>query len=360
MARSARQNSVDPNQIQIVHIWNRCVRRAYLCGIDPLTGKDFEHRRQWARERLEHLASIFAIDCITFAILSNHTHQVLRSRPDIARLWDDREVATRWLRISPKRDALGNPKEPTESEINMLLNNTDQLAVIRVRLSDASWWMRYFSHHMAVRSNSEDEVRGHFWEARFGSEILDSSASVLACMVYVDLNPVRAQLAMTPEESDFTGAKERIDDLRISMGTTDLGATSLTLTSSELSIHDWERLGESNKLSGWLSPIEIDEAADSIGADPDPSSRRASRKGAVAISLARYLELLDWAGRTIRGDKRGAIPIGSAPILSRLGLTANSLLKEIWKFGSPSGCNEIVLASESPPPSNWANPSAIV
>ena len=67
------------------------------------------------------------------------------------------------------------------------------------------------------------------------------------------------------------------------MGTTNLGATSLTLTSSKLSIHDWERLGENNELSGWLSPIEVDEATDPIGPDSDPSDRRASRKGAVAI-----------------------------------------------------------------------------
>lgn len=334
MARTARQISIDPNEIQIVHIWNRCVRQAFLCGHDPLTGKDFEHRRQWARERLEHLASVFAIDCFTFAILSNHTHQILRSRPDIAQQWDDREVATRWLRITPKLNANGGGKEPTESEVNVLLNDAYQLAEIRARLSDVSWWMRYFSHYMAVRSNLEDEVRGHFWEARFGSEILDSNASVLACMIYVDLNPVRAQLAMTPEESDFTGAKERIDDLRISLGTTELGATRLTLSSTELSVHDWERLG--SEQSGWMSPIEIDEATDPIGPDPDPGGRRASRKGAVAMSMARYLELLDWVGRTMRGDKRGAIPAGLAPILRRAGLTANGLLNQMWKFGSPS------------------------
>ncbi len=348
MARTARQTSIDPNEIQIVHVWNRCVRRAFLCGQDPLTGKDFEHRRQWARERLEHLASVFAIDCLTFAILSNHTHQVLRSRPDIAQQWDDREVVTRWLRITPKRNAKDEVKEPTESEINILLNDADQLAEIRVRLSDVSWWMRYFSHYMAVRSNMEDEARGHFWEARFGSEILESNASVLACMIYVDLNPVRAQLAMTPEESDFTGAKERIDDLRISMGTTELGAAKLTLTSTELSIHDWERLG--SEQSGWMSPIEIDEANDPIGPDPDPSTRRASRKGAVAISMDRYLELLDWVGRTIRGDKRGAILADLAPILSRLGLTANGLLNQMWKFGSPSNAGAKPLIANVQPP----------
>ena len=50
MARAARQTLIDPLQIQIVHVWNRCVRRAFLCGQDPLTGKDFEHRRFWATE----------------------------------------------------------------------------------------------------------------------------------------------------------------------------------------------------------------------------------------------------------------------------------------------------------------------
>ena len=333
MARSARQTSIDPNQIQIVHVWNRCVRRAFLCGQDPLTGKDFEHRRQWARQRLEHLASVFAIDCITFSIMSNHTHQILRSRPDIVAQWDDRQVAARWLRLTPKRDRAGKAREPNENEIAALCHDPEVIARMRIRLSDVSWWMRYFSHHLACRANKEDELKGHFWESRFGSELLLHDASIVACMIYVDLNPVRAQMATSPEESDYTGAKDRIDDLRISVGTTDLDQTSLTLASSQHSIHDWERL--SNPHCGWLSPIDIDEAKDPIGPDPDPSGRRASRKGVTAMSLTRYLELLDWVGRTIRSDKRGAIPEGLAPILSRLGLTSKSLLSQIWTFGAP-------------------------
>ncbi len=159
MARAARKTLIDPNQIQIVHVWNRCVRRAFLCGQDPLTGKDFEHRRQWARNRLEQLASVFAIDCITFSIMSNHTHQILRSRPDIVESWDDREVALRWLRLGSKRNRRSNDLvEPTEFEISQLTNNPERLSEIRVRLSDVSWWMRYFSHYIACRSNQEDEV----------------------------------------------------------------------------------------------------------------------------------------------------------------------------------------------------------
>ena len=332
MARKARRSSIDPGIIQIVHVWNRCVRRAFLCGLDALTGQDYEHRRQWARDRIKHLASVFGIDCITFSIMENHTHQVLRSRPDLVAQWDDEEVARRWLSLTPGRDRHGNSiSEPSQRDLKALLKDPKRLAEIRVRLSDISWWMRYFSQDIACRANAEDDVTGHFWEGRFGHELVEHEASILACMIYVDLNPVRAGMAATPEESDYTGAKERIDDLRVHLGTVENGKMNLTLSSSEYSIHDWERLDNPN--SGWLCPVEIDEATDPIGPDPATNGRRASRKGVAAISLARYLELLDWVGRQIRNDKRGSIPAGLAPILDRIGLNSNRLWQSLVEFG---------------------------
>ena len=109
---------------------------------------------------------------------------------------------------------------------------------------------------------------------------------------------------------------------------------------------------QSNANCGWLSPVEIDEARDPIGADLESSNRRASRKGAVAISLPRYLQLLDWAGRRVRGNKRGAIAAGLAAILYRIGLTEKSLLASLVSFGSPSNCLEAYLDAESPPGCN--------
>ena len=327
MARLARGESIDPSQIQIVHVWNRCVRRAFLCGNDVATGRSFEHRRQWARDRLEHLASGFAIDCVTFSVMSNHTHQILRSRPDVVATWDDETVARRWLKLTPKLDKNGNVIEPTQFTVNQLVNNMELLSQIRLRLSDVSWWMRYFSQNIAYRANREDDVTGHFWEGRFSSELIETEASILTCMVYVDLNPVRAAIAATPEESDFTGAKERIDDLRIELATGASGDLNLTLSSQEISVHDWERLD--NEHSGWLCPIEIDEAKDEIGPAEDQNGRRISRKGVFAISLTRYLELLDWTGRQLRNDKRGFITIALTPILERLGLTAKGFVNLI-------------------------------
>ena len=83
MPRIPRAEQFDPNSVCIVHLVQRCIRRAYLAGLDPLTGKNFEHRREWIRCRMERLASVFGIDVLTYAILSNHMHVVIRTRPDV-------------------------------------------------------------------------------------------------------------------------------------------------------------------------------------------------------------------------------------------------------------------------------------
>ncbi|KAA1260643.1 hypothetical protein LF1_31830 [Rubripirellula obstinata] len=321
MPRLARGEIIDPAEIQVVHCIQRCVRRAFLCGEDPLTGQSFEHRRKWIRQRLEFLASVFAIDCLTYTVMHNHIHLVLRSRPDVLGTWSDEEVARRWLRLFPKRrDKDGSPAEPTAPEINMIVNDPDRLAERRRRLSDLSWWMRCTAENIARRSNAEDEVTGHFWEGRYKATVLLDEASLLACSAYVDLNPVRAAIAETPESSDYTGAKDRLDDLAQREDRT------------RMSTHDWERSRRRHK-SGWLSPIEINERDDAIGADTDSGGRRASKKGFLSISMLNYLELLDWTGRQVHQEKVGTIPSHLAPILSRIGLDSHAWCDLIKRFG---------------------------
>ena len=97
----ARGDIVNLDERGIYHCCGRCVRRAFLCGDDPYTGRNFEHRRGWVRDRLELLAEAFGIDVFTYAVMSNHVHLVVRNRPDLAAAWSPQEVLDRWAMLYP-------------------------------------------------------------------------------------------------------------------------------------------------------------------------------------------------------------------------------------------------------------------
>ncbi len=91
MARLARAEVFAADEIAILHVMNRTVRRCYLLGDDPLTGKNYDHRKAWMEDELQHLAHYFGIDLLFYSILSNHFHLILRSRPDVVAT-SDRET----------------------------------------------------------------------------------------------------------------------------------------------------------------------------------------------------------------------------------------------------------------------------
>lgn len=347
MARRVRNNSIDPSVVQVIHAWNRCVRGMMLCGVDLRTGVDREHRREWSRQRLEHLASVYAIEVLTYAILQNHTHQVLRSRPDIARAWTPETVARRWLMVTPKRDKNGAIIEPSDKQILAITSKPGLVERLRLRLSDASWWMRSYAQTIAYRANREDGSRGHFWESRFRSHVLADEASILRCMLYVDLNPIRAGMAASIEQSDYTGGKDRLDDLRIHVATSCESQITLKLECSSESAR-WERLD--HPCSGWLSPIQIDDHAaieptcsstEANGGDSD--ARRASHRGTMRISLTKYLSLLDLVGRTKRLGSIGVISNEVATVLEQLNIEPTGFSESVLVFGKRFGGRRVSL-----------------
>ena len=98
-----------------MHAIQRCVRRAFLAGKDERTGVDYDFRREWIRRRMEALASVFGVDVLSYAILSNHIHIILRNRPDVVKQWSDQDVALRWLRVYPGRRMEEHLADPRRS-----------------------------------------------------------------------------------------------------------------------------------------------------------------------------------------------------------------------------------------------------
>ena len=307
MARPNRSDLISPDESCIVHVFSRVVRRCFLLGDDPLTGKNYDHRKVWIEDMLKHHAAYFAIDLLCYSLLCNHFHLILKTQPDIVKSWTSREVARRWLMLCPKRKAPdGSPAEPKESEINSIVNDAVKLKQIRSRLSDISWWMRLMCQKIAIRANKEDQLTGRFFEGRFkGVKILDETG-LLACAAYVDLNPIRAALAQTIEESAYTSAQRRIESLQ----------------------------SPEQRADRFLAPLTIDELRDELGSRPSSSGYRCSDNGFLNMSVEDYLALLDWTARQPVAGKSGVTPADTPEILERLGLDADVWCELSRDFGT--------------------------
>jgi REP element-mobilizing transposase RayT len=186
MAKLAREELSSPDEIACVHVMNRAVRRCFLLGEDPVTGKNFDHRKLRLEKKLERHAVCFGIDLLGYAILSNHFHLVLRLRPDWVKTRDDAEAAHRWFRVCPQRkQPNGSAKVPTQAEINSIVTDPDRVQVIRRRLSDISWWMRLLCQHVGQRANRESGESGRFWQDRFRAvRFLANHLRALAAKVF--------------------------------------------------------------------------------------------------------------------------------------------------------------------------------
>jgi hypothetical protein len=170
MPRPLRSEIFTPKEVSILHVVQRCVRRAYLSGADQVTGKDFSYRKEWIRQRIEKLASVFGVDVLSYAIMSNHLHVVLRNRPDVVETWSDRQVALRWLQIFPGKRIDEQLGDPTTSDVDALSSDEPRIAIIRQRLSDISWFMKALSEPIARMANRQDECTGAFWQGRFRAQ----------------------------------------------------------------------------------------------------------------------------------------------------------------------------------------------
>jgi len=346
MPRTPRAEQFDPNQVCIVHLIQRCVRRSYLTGFDETSGKDYSYRREWIRTRMERLASVFGIDVLTYAILSNHLHIVARTRPDVVQEWSDKEVALRWLRIFPGCRIDEHLADPTTNAVDALANNTDRIKLIRTRLSNPSWFMKALCEPIARLANFQDKVTGHFWEGRFKAQAITDEAGLLACSMYVDLNPIRAAMAATPEESTHTSAYDRIQALQgntiqsaaidlVSIETEEAGRIRRTSTPDQLR----QRKAEAKKKRGpailrdaWLAPLTLNERG-KPGPQSSSTGVRASDKGFLWLKLADYLKLLKWTSRQRVGSlEKPVIPKDLAPLLAQIGIDGKMWCDLVWNF----------------------------
>lgn len=198
----ARSELLDASKPGTYHLITRCVRRERLL--------DRGERKQWLCRGLAGWFGHMAIDLLGYSVMGNHLHLIVRVRPDIAAQWDAVSVARHALAVLPLRS--GPAMEPltvTPALVDRYAGNASWVTQQRKRLSSPSWLLRLVKQEIARRANGEDGCTGHFWENRFTSVALLDQAAVLACLVYVDLNPLRAGMVRDPMVSEFTSIHHR-------------------------------------------------------------------------------------------------------------------------------------------------------
>ncbi len=270
---TARKHQICLEATSYYHCMSRCVRRSYLCGQDPLTGQSFEHRKGWIEERIHALAAIYCIDILAYAVMSNHYHLVVRIDKHSAEQLTDWQVVERWslqhsLPLLIEKWRLHVLEDKSEYALCQRIIET-----WRQRLCDLSWFIKELNQTVSLQANREDKCQGRFWEGRYKSQALLDEKALLTAMAYVDLNPVRANVASTPETSNFTSVKRRLTSIQ--------------------------------------KPETVSRLAPFSGSNSE---------GAIPFQFSEYLELLDWLGRQVREDKKGHIPQELPPILVRLNL----------------------------------------
>ena len=156
----ARSTLVSLQDTPWYHCVSRCVRRAWLFGDDPISGRNFDHRRGWIVDRIKTLSNLFAIDVAAYAIMSNHYHVIVRIDRGRAEAWSVAEVLDRWSALFSAVPLVRRYLTDTEAMSEAELLKVGELAEIyRGRLTDLSWFMRTLNEPISRQANAEDEVK---------------------------------------------------------------------------------------------------------------------------------------------------------------------------------------------------------
>ena len=307
----ARSQLVDVSVTRWYHVISKTVRGALLLG------EGQEDRKQWIEDRLHELTEVFAIDVAGYAVLDNHLHVLVYLSPERAEVWSDEDVVRRWGRLFPPRGKNRQPLPVSDAWVTQKLADAKFLQQARKRLGDLGWFMKCLKEPLARRANKEDGCQGAFWQSRYKSIAVLDEEALLATCAYIDLNPVAAGVAATPEDSPYTSVRRRVEHCQQQGRLDDLQAAREGSVAAAKQARGLDT-------GDWLCPIN------------DERGRGGERVGLLeGLSLGTYLQIVDWTSRLLREGK-ARVSDEVASILDRLGTTSDAWSSTMGRLFSRS------------------------
>jgi REP element-mobilizing transposase RayT len=131
---------------------------------------------------IRRYAALYLVEILGFCLMGNHFHILVRVIPDYR--FTDEDILKRYV------DFYGDERIFADGLVPSL----------RLKLSNLSEFMREIKVNFARFYNRRHNRRGYFWGDRFKSVIVENGETLINCLAYIDLNPLRAGLVECPEQ----------------------------------------------------------------------------------------------------------------------------------------------------------------
>jgi putative transposase len=148
-------------------------------ALDGFPLKDIE--KDFMLDLIKRFSALYFTEILGFCLMGNHFHLLVKMIPE--NRYTDEQIQKRFELF------YGDSREFTEGQIPYL----------RDKLSSLSEFMREIKVGFARYYNRRHNRRGYFWGDRFKSVIVDKGETLVNCLAYIDLNPLRAGLVDRPE-----------------------------------------------------------------------------------------------------------------------------------------------------------------
>lgn len=185
----------------VYHVVTRVTRGEFLFG---------EREKAQMRKMLWQMADFCGVEVLTYAVMSNHVHLVVR-----VPVKEERDAVIENAEVLRRFGVLYGAEVMREAKA--LLSSAGEAEWMKFRgkylplMHDLSWFVRLLKQRFSRWYNATHKTFGTLWAERFTSVIVEGDGNaLLATCAYVDLNPVRAKLVDDPKDYLYSGYGEAV------------------------------------------------------------------------------------------------------------------------------------------------------